>query len=106
MRSLEDVGFIGLGQMGYRMAQNVVKSGRSVVVYDALPEVSDTFKSEAQGEVSVAQNPREIAQKGDVVVTMLPSSPHVVDVYLTNEFSLLKFTPMLMRKDVVSLMHL
>eukprot|EP01129_Flabellula_baltica_P000389 TRINITY_DN10410_c0_g1_i1.p1 TRINITY_DN10410_c0_g1~~TRINITY_DN10410_c0_g1_i1.p1 ORF type:complete len:335 (-),score=85.93 TRINITY_DN10410_c0_g1_i1:22-1026(-) len=85
----QDVGFIGLGQMGYRMAQNIVKSGRSIVVYDVSQETAQKFKDEVEGNVTIASSPKEVAEQGDVVVTVLPSSPHVQEVYLNGEGNLM-----------------
>ncbi len=32
------VGFIGLGQMGFGMARNLIKAGHDVLAYDVAPE--------------------------------------------------------------------
>jgi 2-hydroxy-3-oxopropionate reductase len=73
------VGFIGLGVMGKPMSRNLIKAGYSLVVNDvnkaAMAEIV------ALGAES-AENPREIAQRSDVVITMLPNSPHVKQVAL------------------------
>ena len=37
------VGFIGLGQMGSRMAANLDKAGYELCVHDAVPGVADGF---------------------------------------------------------------
>ena len=73
------IGFIGLGIMGKPMAKNLLKAGYSLVVNDinsdAVAEVV------ASGAVS-ASSAKDVAQQSDVVVTMLPNSPHVKQVML------------------------
>ncbi|WP_027274632.1 2-hydroxy-3-oxopropionate reductase [Leminorella grimontii] len=73
------IGFIGLGIMGKPMSKNLLKAGYSLVVMDrnadAVAEVV------AAGAVS-ASSPKAVAQASDVVITMLPNSPHVKDVVL------------------------
>eukprot|EP01126_Amoeba_proteus_P032551 TRINITY_DN3172_c0_g1_i1.p1 TRINITY_DN3172_c0_g1~~TRINITY_DN3172_c0_g1_i1.p1 ORF type:complete len:323 (+),score=78.12 TRINITY_DN3172_c0_g1_i1:81-1049(+) len=82
-----DIGFIGLGQMGYRMAQNLIKKGKKVVVYDVL---SETIRSLEKEGASGATTPKEVANKAPLIITMLPSSPHVRDCYVEGTDSILK----------------
>ena len=67
-------GFIGLGIMGKPMAKNLMKAGYRLVVFDtnAAP-----MKELAAAGAETAASPKEVAEKCDVVVTMLPNSPHV-----------------------------
>jgi 3-hydroxyisobutyrate dehydrogenase len=74
---MKRVAFIGLGNMGRPMAENLLKKGFSLVVYDVNAEAVKSFAG-ASGATSVA----EAVSGVDAVVTMLPSSPHVEDVYL------------------------
>lgn len=74
----ENVGFIGLGNMGSRMANNLIKAGYKVAVHDINHEVMRMF---AERGVPTKETPFEIAETSDVVITMLPSSSHVLDVY-------------------------
>lgn len=68
------VGFIGLGIMGRPMSKNLVKAGHEVVVFDFNKEaVADLVSRGAQA----AESGKEVAQKCDVVITMVPNSPHV-----------------------------
>lgn len=73
------IGFIGLGIMGKPMSKNLLKAGYSLVVMDrnagAVAEVV------AAGATS-ASSPKAVAEACDVVITMLPNSPHVKDVVL------------------------
>ncbi|KVI03458.1 probable 3-hydroxyisobutyrate dehydrogenase, mitochondrial [Cynara cardunculus var. scolymus] len=75
---LERVGFIGLGNMGSRMASNLIKAGYNVAVHDINLSVIKMFSDKG---ISVKGSPREVAEMSDVVITMLPSPSHVLDVY-------------------------
>jgi len=71
--------------MGFRMAQNLLKGGKSIVVYDKLPELVNQIKSSG---ANVAQSPKEITQISHTIITMLPSSPHVQSVYSEGDLSI------------------
>jgi 3-hydroxyisobutyrate dehydrogenase/glyoxylate/succinic semialdehyde reductase len=70
-----EVGFIGLGIMGSRMAANLQKSGYQLTVYNRTPGKANDLV--AQGAVEV-QTAAEAARRGEVVITML-STPQVVE---------------------------
>ena len=71
------IGFIGLGIMGKPMAKNLLKAGKSVVVFDVVNEpVEEVVRAGAEAAVS----PKDVAVGTDVIITMLPNSPHVRDV--------------------------
>ena len=75
----EKIGFIGLGAMGGPMAKNLVKSGYALSVYDIVPEkMTPLVEDGAAGAASCKQ----AAEEADVVITMLPSSPHVREAVL------------------------
>ena len=68
------VGFIGLGIMGRPMAKNVIKGGYEVTVFDFNKEaVADLVSCGAKA----AESGKELAAEVDVVITMVPNSPHV-----------------------------
>ena len=73
------IAFIGLGNMGGSMAQNLLKLGHDVFGYD-LSEVA--LKQFAQAGGVIAQNPQSAVQHASVVITMLPAAQHVRNVYL------------------------
>ena len=73
------IGFIGLGIMGKPMAKNLVKAGYSLVVNDINMEAVAELVAAGAAE---AGNAKEVASQSDVVVTMLPNSPHVQTVVL------------------------
>lgn len=73
------IGFIGLGIMGKPMSKNLVKAGNELVVCD--------FNKDAVAELVAmgakeAANGAEVAKECDVIITMLPNSPHVRSVAL------------------------
>uniref|UniRef100_G3MRY5 3-hydroxyisobutyrate dehydrogenase n=2 Tax=Amblyomma TaxID=6942 RepID=G3MRY5_AMBMU len=72
------VGFVGLGNMGSNMASNLLAKGHRLVVYDVYPEAMEAMAG--QGAIT-AQSPAEVADQCDRIITMLPSSPHVREVY-------------------------
>ena len=71
--SVKKVGFIGIGNMGWPMAGNLVKAGFEVAVHDADPERTRRFCAE---HTATAPGLAMLA-RSDVVVTMLPDG-HVV----------------------------
>ena len=73
------IGFIGLGIMGKPMAKNLVKAGYQLLVNDFNKASVEELK--ALG-AEVCSSNKEIAEKSDVVITMLPNSPHVKEVAL------------------------
>eukprot|EP01137_Pigoraptor_chileana_P019774 Opistho-2@81262 len=76
------LGFIGLGNMGAHMARNLRNAGHSVVVYDVNPDAAAAFRQENTAATTVAGSPADVAAAATgAVITMLPSSPHVREVY-------------------------
>jgi 3-hydroxyisobutyrate dehydrogenase len=73
------IGFIGLGNMGLPMAQNLLKAGHKVQGFDVTKSQADALV--ASGGVA-APSVKAAATGADVVVTMLPAGQHVRDVYL------------------------
>jgi 3-hydroxyisobutyrate dehydrogenase len=79
---MAQIGFIGLGNMGLPMAQNLVKAGHTVTGLDVSK--SQTEKFVASGGLAAA-NVREATQNAEVVVTHLPDSEYVREVYLRSK---------------------
>ena len=73
------IGFIGLGNMGLPMAQNLIKAGHQVEGVDVSQAATDKLKA-AGG--AVAETAKIAASRADVVITMLPAGQHVREVYL------------------------
>ncbi|KGN65921.1 probable 3-hydroxyisobutyrate dehydrogenase, mitochondrial isoform X1 [Cucumis sativus] len=78
LASFQSIGFIGLGNMGTRMANNLIKAGYNMVVHDIN---RNTMKNYSDLGVATKETPFEVAEASDVVITMLPSPSHVLDVY-------------------------
>src|SRR5215475_8990948 len=73
------IGFIGLGNMGLPMAQNLLKAGHTVEGVDVSSAAVDKLKASGGAGVETAKT---AAARADVVITMLPSGKEVRDVYL------------------------
>lgn len=73
------IGFIGTGAMGQPMVANLIKHGHAVVAYDIVP--ASLAAAVARG-ATAAGSAAETAKAVDLVITMLPSSSHVVRAYL------------------------
>lgn len=74
-----EIGFTGLSIMGKSMAKNLISAGYRLVVYDiskkAAKEVME-FGTDAVG------SPRQVAEKSEVIITMLSDSSVVEGVVL------------------------
>ncbi|MDO4459847.1 MAG: 2-hydroxy-3-oxopropionate reductase [Clostridia bacterium] len=68
------IGFIGLGIMGCPMSKNLVKAGYELVVFDFNKEKVAELVALGAEE---AESSAKVAEKCDVIITMLPNSPHV-----------------------------
>ena len=73
------IGFIGLGIMGSPMADHLMKAGHTLFVYDIFPQATEALV--AQGAMR-ARSPKEAAVSAEVVISMVPDSPDVENVYL------------------------
>ncbi|MEM9632924.1 MAG: NAD(P)-dependent oxidoreductase [Pseudomonadota bacterium] len=64
------VGFIGLGNVGGKLAGSILRNGYELAVHDLDQELVDSFvaKGAARGE-----SPKQLAETCDVVITCLPS---------------------------------
>jgi len=67
-------GFIGLGTMGAPMARNILAKGHELVVFDVVPQ---SMSSVTLAGARAAASPRDVAQRADFIITMLPDSPDV-----------------------------
>ena len=84
------IGFIGLGHMGNPMARNLLKHGHTIKVFDVVP---DLVKNLTELGAESAKSPAMCAQGVELVVTMLPSSPHVRSVYTGKDTGILSGVP-------------
>ena len=81
------IGLIGLGIMGKPMAKNMLKAGYDLTVSDLNKAAVDEIV--AAGAKNASN--REIGETCDVVMTMLPNSPHVKSVMLTPETGVVNY---------------
>jgi 3-hydroxyisobutyrate dehydrogenase len=72
------IGFVGIGNMGWPMAANLVRAGFDVIVCDAQPEQAHRFAAEIGGRAAL--DSRDAARDVDALITVLPTSSHVVAV--------------------------
>ena len=68
------IGFIGLGIMGKPMAKNLLKAGYELVVFDV---VEAPLKEVVAAGAKAGTSPKDVASQSDIIITMLPNSPHV-----------------------------
>jgi 2-hydroxy-3-oxopropionate reductase len=73
----DTVGFIGLGIMGKPMAKNLIEAGHELVVFNRTQSKAEELAGDG---ATVAGSPREVAERSDVIITMLPDSPQVEEV--------------------------
>jgi len=73
------IGFIGLGIMGRPMSKNLLKAGFSLVVFDMNKAAVEDV---AEGGAETAGSSREVAERTEIIITMLPDSPEVKEVIL------------------------
>ena len=76
---METVGFIGLGNLGLPMAQNIQNAGYAMVVHD-LNEGATRPLLDAGARL--AASPEEVAQLSDITFTSVPGPPEVEAVAL------------------------
>jgi len=74
------VGFVGLGIMGWPMAENLVQAGYDLTVHNRTKKKAEEFAKNTGAQL--AESPREVANNSDVVITMLPGPPEVEEVFL------------------------
>ena len=79
---MSTIGFIGLGIMGGPMARHLIAAGHTVVGYDRSEERMQTLV-EAGG--AAAESIEQTVKNADVVAVMVPDSPDVQAVLLTED---------------------
>lgn len=79
MNTKPSLGLIGLGVMGRPMGRNLLRAGYRLTVHDVERTAVDALVAEgAMAETT----PERVAAATDILVTMLPDSPQVLEVYL------------------------
>jgi 3-hydroxyisobutyrate dehydrogenase-like beta-hydroxyacid dehydrogenase len=82
-QSGERVGFLGLGIMGSRMAANLARAGHALTVWTHTPGKAEEWASE-HGATAV-QTPAEVAERSDVVVSMVVDGAQVAAILLGDD---------------------
>ena len=72
------IGFIGLGNMGLPMAQNLLKAGHAVTGFDLA---KPTLAKLASAKGSAVDSVPAACRGAEVIITMLPAGAHVRAVY-------------------------
>ena len=73
----ERVGFVGLGVMGKPMARNLIEAGHDLVLYS---RTRASVEEVARDGGTAAGSSREVAERADTVILVLPDSPQVREV--------------------------
>ena len=71
-----NVGFVGLGIMGAPMCGHLIAAGHNVFV-TTRSKVPDAI---AQTKAVVCGSPKEVAERADIIITMVPDTPDVEKV--------------------------
>ncbi|MDM8101213.1 MULTISPECIES: NAD(P)-dependent oxidoreductase [Oceanobacillus] len=90
MNNKNSIGFIGLGVMGFPMASNLLRAGKKLVVFDINAE--QAARLPYQERVTIASSKEELAKQVDMVLLMLPNSPHVKEA-VTGDGGLIESLP-------------
>jgi 2-hydroxy-3-oxopropionate reductase len=72
---MANIGFIGLGIMGAPMAGHLINGGHTVFTFTH----GDTPKSLVEAGAKLCASGAEVARNADVIITMVPDTPHVED---------------------------
>jgi 2-hydroxy-3-oxopropionate reductase len=76
---MKKIGFIGLGIMGKPMAKNLLKAGYPLTVYDIVPDKAEEV---VEAGAKAGSSSKDVAEKSEVIITMLPNSPDVKEAVL------------------------
>jgi 3-hydroxyisobutyrate dehydrogenase len=76
--AIKRVCFVGIGNMGWPMATRLVRAGFEVAVRDAVAGRANSFVDQIGGRAVASL--ADATKEADVLVTMLPTSAHVVSV--------------------------
>lgn len=75
----QEIGFVGVGNMGSRMARNLLDDGYDVIVFDIDDERLQAMR---EAGADTATSPREIAERSDIVMSSLPTDEAIETAYL------------------------
>jgi hypothetical protein len=72
-----EIGFIGLGTMGFHMSRRLIEAGHALIVHDTRPDAVDRLTKLG---ASAAASPRDVADRAETVMASLPSIEAVFSV--------------------------
>lgn len=78
----QNIGFIGVGNMGYPMALRLIQAGYKVTVFDLNPEPLEKLSTAG---ATVAKHVEETAATADILLTSLPRPDHVERVMVAQK---------------------
>ena len=78
----DKIAFIGVGNMGNPMAENLHKSGKKITVFDVSKEMME--RAEKKGLNTSDSIETLINEEVSIVITMLPEGKHSKEIYLGN----------------------
>src|ERR1700704_2809323 len=73
---MSNIGFVGLGIMGKPMAANLIKGGHTLFLHSRSGVPQELSAAGGKGCASA----KEVAQKADIIITMVPDTPDVEKV--------------------------
>ncbi len=74
------IAFIGLGHMGYPIATRIARAGHDLVGFDAHEPTLEKFVADG---CTAATSPADAAANADIVITMVPDRPEVLEAAIT-----------------------
>ena len=80
------IGFIGLGNVGGKLAESLFRNQFDLIVHDLDKDVADSFKSKG---IKISNSPGELTKETDVIITCLPS-PEACEDVMNGENGILK----------------
>ena len=72
-----EIGFIGVGTMGFHMGRRLIEAGHKLVVFDTRPEAIERL---VKLGASAASSSRDVADRTETVMASLPSVDAVLAV--------------------------
>ncbi|KAL3462301.1 NAD binding domain of 6-phosphogluconate dehydrogenase-domain-containing protein [Aspergillus heterothallicus] len=82
------VGFIGLGAMGKHMAEQLAKKlpdNARVSIFDVAKPPIEELVGKYPGKIVECTSPRNVAERSDFILSMVPEGSHVKSVYLDDK---------------------
>ena len=76
------IGFIGLGNVGGKLAGSLIRNKFKLTVFDLDEEIMNDFKSKG---ANISKNPKELAEVVDIIITCLPSPDACKHVMESND---------------------